>query len=88
MNQQIKKTFGLLRYFGSSLLTVIGVVLIWRGIWILLDLVDARFFQDNPIFSAAGGILLGLLLLFLPDKDLKEIEGPLRSRGEDDPPGK
>ncbi len=29
----MKKYFKLVRYFASSLLTVIGIVLVWRGIW-------------------------------------------------------
>ncbi len=67
----------LIRYFAKSLLTVLGIVLIWRGIWHVLDLADIKIFGGNTMITAIGGIILGLLLLYLPDKDLKEIEKPL-----------
>jgi len=64
----------LIRYFAKNLIVVLGVVLIWRGIWHILDQVDERIFGNNTMITAVGGIVLGLLLLYLPDKDLKEIE--------------
>lgn len=59
----------------QNLLNVVGIVLIWRGLWYyVLDAVDERLFGGNPIFTVVGGILLGLLILYLPDKDLKELD--------------
>ena len=52
----------------------IGLVLIWRGIWSLLDALDYWLFGGNHVWSAVIGIVIGLLILYLPDKDLKEIE--------------
>jgi len=63
-----------LRYFAGNLSIVIGLVLIWRGIWYVLDGLDFIFFAGNHLWSAIGGIALGLLILYLPDKDLKEIQ--------------
>lgn len=40
----------------------------------MLDFLDYKFFAGNHFWSALGGIILGLLILYLPDKDLKEIE--------------
>jgi len=60
-------------YFTKNLTIVIGLVLIWRGIWYVLDAFDYIFFNGNQIYSAVGGIILGLIMLYLPDKDLKEI---------------
>ena len=71
MKNKILRT---VRYFSRNIITVIGLVLIWRGIWYLLDFVDLQIFQGQHVFSALGGIILGLLILYLPDKDLKEIE--------------
>jgi hypothetical protein len=31
------------------------------------------FFQGNHLPLAVGGIIVGLLMLYLPDKNLKEI---------------
>jgi hypothetical protein len=64
----------LLAYFTRNLMTVVGVVFIWRGVWYLLDIVDSRFFGGDHLFTAIGGIVGGLLILYLPDKDLSEIE--------------
>lgn len=53
---------------------VIGLVLIWRGIWYVLDWVDLAFFGNHHIWTALGGIVVGLIILYIPDGDLKEIE--------------
>ncbi len=62
------------RYLTKNLATVIGLVLVWRGIWHLLDGVDKFFFAGSHFWTAVPGIILGLIILYLPDKDLKEIE--------------
>lgn len=67
------KSFNL-SYLVKNLSVVVGLVLIWRGIWYILDGIDSVFFNKNHIWSAIGGIILGLIILYLPDKDLKEIE--------------
>jgi hypothetical protein len=63
-----------IRYFSHNLSIVLGLVLIWRGIWYLLDIIDIYLIGDpTHVLSAIGGIVLGLIVLFLPDRDLKEI---------------
>ena len=64
----------LIRKLGRSLSIVIGIVLIWRGIWYVLDHLDALLFGGNHLWTAVAGIALGLLVIYLPDKDFKEIE--------------
>jgi len=62
-------------YLAKNLSIVIGLVLIWRGIWYILDGVDKWLLGDaNHVWSATIGIIIGLVILYLPDKDLKEIE--------------
>lgn len=61
------------KYFLKNISIVFGVVLIWRGIWYLLDKFDHLFFAGGHAFSAIGGIIIGILILYIPDKDLKEI---------------
>ncbi|MFZ4622485.1 MAG: hypothetical protein ACOYNS_18115, partial [Bacteroidota bacterium] len=63
-----------LHYFGKNIVIVIGIVLIWRGIWYILDSLDVLFFGGDHMPLAVGGIIVGLLILYLPDRDLKEIE--------------
>jgi hypothetical protein len=53
---------------------VVGLVLVWRGIWYVLDELDIFFFGSSHIITAIGGVIIGLLILYMPDKDLKEIE--------------
>lgn len=66
-----KMTF---QYLVTNLSIVIGLVLVWRGVWYVLDSIDVLFFGGSHTLTAAGGIVLGLLILYIPDKDLKEIE--------------
>lgn len=64
-----------IRYLAQNLFIVIGLVLIWRGVWYVLDGIDRYIFGDpTHILSAVGGIIVGLLILFIPDHDLKEIQ--------------
>jgi membrane associated rhomboid family serine protease len=72
----MKSSSNLLSYFAKNLVTIVGVILIWRGVWYLLDEVDKWLFGGIRIITAIGGIIVGLLLLFLPDKNLKEIGRP------------
>lgn len=70
----MKKNTFTLKYFASNLSIVIGLVLIWRGVWYVADLIDKYVFDGNIFFTAIGGIIVGLLILYLPDKDLKELQ--------------
>lgn len=70
----MKKKKALIAYFAKNLNIVIGVVLIWRGIWHILDGVDIFIFNGSKAYTALGGIVVGLAMLYLPDKDLKELE--------------
>ena len=62
-----------LSYFTNSLGTVLGLVLIWRGMWYFLDEIDKVFLGGGHFITAAGGIIIGLLILYLPDKNLNEL---------------
>ncbi len=62
------------RYFVKVICIIIGLVLVWRGIWHLLDIVDDVVFAGERIWTALGGVILGFIVLYLPDHDLKEIE--------------
>jgi hypothetical protein len=69
-----RNTEAVIRYFAKNVSIVIGLVMIWRGIWYVLDSLDALLFDGQHIVTAIGGIVVGLLILYIPDKDLKEIE--------------
>jgi hypothetical protein len=61
-------------YVARNLSIAVGLVLIWRGTWYVLDWIDLTVFGGNHMWTALGGIILGLVVLYVPDKDLKELE--------------
>ncbi len=61
-------------YFIKNFCIILGIVLIWRGIWYVLDYVDHYFFNGGHIGTALFGVVFGILLLYLPDGDLKELQ--------------
>ncbi len=63
-----------LQYLAKNISIVIGLVLIWRGTWYVLDGIDKWFFDGSHTWTAVAGIVVGLIILYLPDQDLKEIE--------------
>ncbi|MDX9970362.1 MAG: hypothetical protein RBS56_00440 [Candidatus Gracilibacteria bacterium] len=69
----MKNPTKILKYFARNLSIVVGLVMIWRGVWYVLDYIDMKFLDGNHALSGILGILLGLLILYIPDKDLKEI---------------
>ncbi len=60
-------------YFAEKFLVVLGVVLIWRGIWYTLDFFDQFFFGASHWETAIIGVVIGFMMLYLPDKNLEEI---------------
>jgi hypothetical protein len=62
------------KYFIRTLSIVIGLVMIWRGVWYVLDEIDVILFGAYNHWTGLLGVALGVLLLYLPDRDLKEIE--------------
>ena len=50
-----------------------AIILIWRGVWYVLDAIDIAVFGGNHAFTAIGGVIVGLIMLYLPDHDLKEL---------------
>lgn len=63
-----------LKYFSKGISVAIGIILIWRGVWIILDLLDKFLLGGNHVVTAVGGIIVGILMLYLPDKNLKALE--------------
>jgi hypothetical protein len=61
-------------YLATNLSSVLGVVLIWRGIWYVFDEIDRAVFGGSHLATAVGGILLGLLILYVPKRNLQALE--------------
>lgn len=51
--------------------TAIGIVLIWRGIWGLLDI---YLLPNNPTLGLSISIFVGILILLLINGKNKDIE--------------
>lgn len=63
-------SFKLDKYFLRNLVVVLGVVMVWRGLW---DIVDKYFLPGNPLLSDVFSIIIGILLLYLPDSNLDDL---------------
>ena len=53
-----------------NLYNVIGVILVWRGIWLILDSIDRAVYGGNHWATGLMGTLLGLALLYLPHRKI------------------
>lgn len=63
----------LVKYFTSNISVVLGVVLVWRGIWYVLDEIDKVLFGGSHAWTALLGVIIGIVIIYLPDKNLDEI---------------
>lgn len=61
-------------YFIRNINIVIGLVLVWRGIWHGLDVLEAMIGIDHTLLAALIGLVVGIILLYAPDHDLKELQ--------------
>ncbi len=61
-------------YFIKNINVVIGLVLVWRGVWHGLDVLEAMIGIDHTPLAAGIGFIVGIALLYGPDHDLKELQ--------------
>ncbi len=54
-----------------KLLVLIAIVVIWWGVWTILDIL---FLEDKPMLSAVIAIIVAFFFLFLDDFHLRELE--------------
>ena len=64
----------LLRQIINSIYVLLGVVFVWRGVWVILDVIDHRFFGGNDELFALGLILIGIGLLYLHDHRYDKLD--------------
>ena len=62
------------RYFTKNISIAIGIILIWRGVWVMLDLLDSVLLGGNHVVTAVAGIIVGIVILYLPERNLKALE--------------
>ena len=63
-----------LKYLGSNMGVAVGLIMIWRGIWYGLDALDMFFLGGTHWISAVLGVILGILILYVPHHNLKALE--------------
>ena len=63
-----------IKYLSDNMGVALGLVLIWRGIWYGLDALDITLFGGTHWISAIIGVILGILIIYLPHKNLKALE--------------
>lgn len=61
-------------YLAKNVSIIVGLVLIWRGVWYVLDGIDTLLFGGYHAWTAILGIIVGLVIIYIPDHDFKEIE--------------
>ncbi len=64
----------IINYFAKNVITVIALVMVWRGVWYVLDGIDYWLFDEYSAWTGLLGIIIGVTILYMPDHDLKEIE--------------
>lgn len=69
-----KRTKHQLNHLTENLPIAVGVVLVWRGIWELTDLLDVWAFNGSHTITAIGGIILGVFILYITDNELESLE--------------
>lgn len=68
------KRKNIIQYLAKNIVTVIALVMVWRGVWYILDGIDIWLFGSYGAWSGVIGMIVGIAILYLPDSDLKEIE--------------
>lgn len=57
----------------NNFLVAVAIILIWRGIWYIMDFIDLKFFGGSHAWTALLGIIAGVIILYIPDKNLNEL---------------
>lgn len=68
------------RQIVHSLYVLLGVVFVWRGVWVILDVIDRRYFGGDDELFAAVLIVVGIGLLYLHDHATINLITSRRSR--------
>ena len=64
MSRGLKRLF---QQMVNSLYVILGVVFVWRGAWVILDVIDHKYFGGNDVIFAIFLIAAGIGLMYLHD---------------------
>lgn len=57
----------------DAVITVTGVVLVWRGIWLILDSIDYWLFHGSHLLTGIFGVCAGLYILWRHHHNFDEL---------------
>ena len=69
----MKHMFKFPKKLKESILVMIGVVLVWRGMWLILDSIDIYIFGGTHIITGIIGVVLGFTILYYLDDELEGL---------------
>jgi hypothetical protein len=69
----MKTILKLPRKVKEAALVMIGVVLVWRGMWIILDAIDYYLFGGSHVITGILGVILGFTVLYYLDDELEGL---------------
>ena len=55
------------RQLVNNIYVIVGVVFVWRGGWVILDVIDKKFFGGENVIFAVAMIAIGVGLMYLHD---------------------
>ena len=61
-------------YLIKNVIVAIGLILVWRGVWYGLDLIDELIFGGSHVVTVIIGIVVGFALMYLPERNLETLE--------------
>jgi Fuseless len=68
------------RHFVRNLVIAVGVVLVRRGVW---HLADMYLLPNHPLASSIVSLIVGILILYLPDGTLEHLGWYKKDNDED-----
>ncbi len=52
-------------YFSRYLIASVGLVLVWRGLWFILDQIELSLLGGNHAGMAIASVIVGMYILYL-----------------------
>lgn len=69
----MKKVFMLPKKVWEAAIVMLGVILVWRGMWLMLDTLDRIIFGGSHFITGLIGTLLGFTILYYLDDELEGL---------------
>lgn len=57
----------------EAAIVMLGVILVWRGMWLMLDTIDHIIFGGSHFMTGLIGTVLGFTILYYLDDELEGL---------------